>query len=55
MKTLLKVLGWVFAFIAVFGGLPVMARDGVSGPTFGAFMVWVVLSVACFLGGREKK
>ena len=54
MKTLLKVLGWVFAFIAVFGGLPVMARDGVSGPTFGAFMVWVVLATACFWGGYKK-
>ena len=54
MKSFLKVLGWVFAFIALVGNTQVMAREGVNGVTFGAFMFWAVLSFVCFWRGYKK-
>ena len=54
MKSFLKVLGWVFIFIALVGNTQVMAREGFNGVTFAAFLFWIILSIACFWGGYKK-
>lgn len=55
MKTLLKVLGWIFVFIAVVGSPQVIIRNNFHWTTFLAMGVYVALAWLCFLGsGRIK-
>lgn len=54
MKTLLKVLGWIFIFIALVGGTQVMARNNFAWPTVAAWLVWLILAGLCFWGSKKK-
>lgn len=54
MSTLLKVLGWIFIFIAAVGGSQVLLRE----PTiwnFLALLVYVVLAWLCLWGSKKLK
>ncbi len=55
MKKILKVLGCIFAAIAILGGLQLMIREGFASYTIGAFLTYVALSVLCFWGSNKIK
>lgn len=44
MKTFLKVLGWIFIFIALVGGTQVMVRNHFAWPTVAAEAFWFILA-----------
>lgn len=53
MKTVLKVLGWIFVFIAVVGGTQVMAREGIHSYTLAAEAIYVIIAWLCFWGAKK--
>lgn len=53
MKTFLKVLGYVFAVIAILGGGQSVARFGICFDTVAPILFYVGLSVLCFWGARK--
>ncbi|MGM9816178.1 MAG: hypothetical protein ACI304_03870 [Lepagella sp.] len=55
MKTFLKVLGWIFTFIAVVGGPQVMIRNNFASPTLAAEAFWIILAWLSFWGAKRKK
>lgn len=55
MKTLLKVLGWIFVFIAVVGGPQLIAREGLTGINFTVELIYIGLAVLCFWGAKRLK
>lgn len=55
MKTVLKVLGWIFIFIALVGGTQVMIRNHFAWPTVAADAFWFILAWLCFLGTKRNK
>ena len=55
MKTLLKVLGWIFVFIAVVGSPQVIIRNIFHWTTFLAMGVYVALAALCFWGAKRLK
>lgn len=55
MKTFLKVLGWIFIFIALVGGTQVMVRTNFAWPTMAAEVFWLILAWFCFRGAKRNK
>ena len=55
MKTLLKVLGWIFVFIAVVGGPQLIAREGLTGINFTVELIYIGLTALCFWGAKRLK
>jgi len=55
MKTFLKVLGYIFAYIAVFGGFKVMVRENFAIYAVGAFLIFAAISALCFWGSSRIK
>lgn len=55
MKTFLKVLGWIFIFIALVGGTQVMVRNHFAWPTVVAELFLVVLAWICFAKSKKGK
>lgn len=55
MKTLLKVLGWIFVFIAVVGSPQVMAREGITGISLIVEMIYIGVAALCFWGVKRLK
>jgi flagellar motor component MotA len=55
MKTFLKVLGYISAFIAVFGGFKVMVRENFASYSVAAFLIYVAISALCFWGSSKIK
>ena len=53
MKKFLKVLGYVFAVIAILGGGQSVARLGICFDTVSPILFYVGLSVLCFWGSRK--
>jgi len=53
MKKFLKVLGYVFAVIAILGGGQSVAKFGICIDTVIPLLVYVGLSVLCFWGARK--
>lgn len=54
MKTFLKVLGWIFIFIALVGGTQVMIQQNFAWPSLLAELFWVVLAWLCFAKSKKK-
>lgn len=55
MKTFLKVLGWIFIFIALVGGTQVMIRNHFAWQTVAADAFWFILAWLCFWGAKRNK
>ncbi|MDE6479616.1 MAG: hypothetical protein K2L45_05040 [Muribaculaceae bacterium] len=55
MKTLLKVLGWIFIFIAVVGGPQTIVRNHYHWTMFIALGIYVLLAWLCFCGAKRLK
>lgn len=55
MKTLLKVLGWIFVFIAVVGSPQVIIRNNFHWTTILVMGVYVALAWLCFWGAKRLK
>ena len=53
MKKFLKVLGYVFAVIAILGGGNSVAKFGICLDTVMPLLFFVGLSVLCFWGARK--
>jgi len=53
MKKFLKVLGYVFAVIAILGGGQSVAKFGICIDTVMPLLFFVGLSVLCFWGARK--
>lgn len=55
MKTLLKVLGWIFIYISVVGGPKLIISHNFHWPTFLVVGVFIVLAWLCFWGAKRLK
>ncbi len=55
MKTLLKVLGWIFVFIAVIGGPKAIIRNNFHWISFIAWGCYLALAWLCFWGAKRLK
>lgn len=55
MKTLLKVLGWIFVFISVVGSPQVIIRNNFHWTTIFAMGVYVALAALCFWGAKRQQ
>lgn len=55
MKTFLKVLGWIFIFIALVGGTQVMVQQNFAWPSLIAELFWVALAWLCFAKSKKNE
>lgn len=55
MATFLKVLGYIFTFIALVGGTQLMAREGINGITISVELIYILVAVLCFWGANKLK
>ena len=55
MKKFLNILGSIFVFILIFGGLPLMSKEGAHIGTVGPIIFYLLGAVFCFWGAQKHE